>query len=210
MELALLGVARCCTLPAGGGAGGDELTCERRSYAGVGAVRKVEMGLLQGTALVYIEALILATVDESSRLEDTESREERVGGGERRGVQRHRESRRTRRRRREERSSKTPRVEKNASEEERGEEFKDTESREERVGGGERRGVQRHRESRRTRRRRREERSSKTPRVEKNASEEERGEEFKDTESPSFAVVASTEGIGKVVCTSHYTHFSFR
>jgi hypothetical protein len=37
------------------------------------------MGLLKGVALVYIAALIVATVDESSRLEDTESREERVG-----------------------------------------------------------------------------------------------------------------------------------
>lgn len=40
---------------------------------------EVETGLLQGMALVYIGALILAAVDESSRLEDTESREERVG-----------------------------------------------------------------------------------------------------------------------------------
>jgi hypothetical protein len=40
---------------------------------------EVEMGLLQGMALVYIGALILAAVDESSRLEDTESREKRVG-----------------------------------------------------------------------------------------------------------------------------------
>ena len=43
---------------------------------------EVEMGLLQGMALVYIGALTLAAVDESSRLEDTESREERVEGGE--------------------------------------------------------------------------------------------------------------------------------